>query len=154
MCIYIIENIKLKMFSLMTPGGHGWFDTMLWVICKHFASHEPIKSIVYSQRALHVGTTSTFSYEQHHDLISTTFQCFSNVRCQLSYNFVMLVRVCVSNAVCLQRLLQWFYQEFDNFQRSAWDVVIKHHFITSGSYHRNLWLYHISYFSKKNVPSF
>ena len=45
MCSYIIENNKLKMFSLMTAGGLGWFDTMLWVICKYLASHEPNKSI-------------------------------------------------------------------------------------------------------------
>ena len=107
---------KLKMFSLMTTSGLGWFDTMLWVICKYFASHEPIKSIVY-------------------------------------YDFVILVRVCLSNFVRLQRLLRWFYQEFDNFQCSGWDVVIKYHFISSSSCRRNLWLYHISYFSKKNVPS-
>ena len=48
MCSYIIENNKLKMFSLMTTGGLGWFDTMLWVICKYFASHEPMKSTVYN----------------------------------------------------------------------------------------------------------
>ena len=116
MCSYIIENYKLKMFNLMTTGGLGWFDTMLWVICKYFASHEPIKSIVY-------------------------------------YDFVILVRVCVSNFVRLQRLLRWFYQEFDNFQCSGWDVAIKYHFISSSSRRRNLWLYDISYFSKKNVPS-
>ena len=33
-----------------------------------------------SQRALYVGTTSEFSLEQRHDLISTTSQRCSNVR--------------------------------------------------------------------------
>ena len=69
------------------------------------------------------------------------------------YNFVMLVRVCVSNFVRLQRLLRWYYQEFDNFQCSGVDVVIKNHFISSSSCRRDLWLYHIRFFSKKNVPS-
>ena len=46
MCSYIIENNKLKMFSMLTTGGLGLFDTMFWVICKHFASHEPNKSLV------------------------------------------------------------------------------------------------------------
>ena len=35
------------------------------------------------QRALYVETTSKFSLEQRHDLISTTFQRCSNVRCPL-----------------------------------------------------------------------
>ena len=34
-------------------------------------------------RALYVRSTSKCSSEQRHDLISTTFQCCSNVRCPL-----------------------------------------------------------------------
>ena len=36
-----------------------------------------------SHWALYVGTTSKFSLERRHDLISTTFQRCSNVRCPL-----------------------------------------------------------------------
>ena len=35
------------------------------------------------QRALYVGTMVKFSLEQHHDLMSTTFQRCSKIRCPL-----------------------------------------------------------------------
>ena len=41
------------------------------------------KVISLRQRALYVETMSKFSFEQRHDLISTTFQRCSNVRCPL-----------------------------------------------------------------------
>ena len=47
-----------------------------------------------SLRALYVGSTSKFSSEQRHDLISTTFQRCSNVRCPLGY-------VCACVCVCV-----------------------------------------------------
>ena len=43
-----------------------------------------------AQRALYVGTMPEFSFEQHHDLISTTFQRCSNFRCpQGGYSIIV-----------------------------------------------------------------
>ena len=57
----------------------------------HFIFFLPIFfSLLYclwlSLRALHIGSTSKFSSEQRHDLISTTFQCCSNARLPLGWH--------------------------------------------------------------------
>ena len=52
------------------------FSSLLYI----YARTKGSKTI---QRALYIGTTSKFSLKQRHDLISTTFQRCSNVRCPL-----------------------------------------------------------------------
>ena len=47
------------------------------VHCYNFVSGVP------TLRVLYIGTTSKFSLDQRHNLISTTFQHCSNVRCPL-----------------------------------------------------------------------
>ena len=51
------------------------------VINRQRATHQPPPPPPL--QALYVGSTLKFSLEQHHDVISTTFQRCSNVRCPL-----------------------------------------------------------------------
>ena len=62
----------------------AFFDSRLWrPLGLEFGSAARLSKRPGTLRALHFGSTSKFSSEQRHDLISTTFQRCSNVRCPL-----------------------------------------------------------------------